>query len=74
MSLSARKTFYSYRRTIVNIVHDERYPDEASLMISGLETTALDNSNNNGVNNTTTSDILPSALMTLHTTPMSMVT
>ena len=42
------------------IVHDVSY-----LRISGLETTALDNSNNNGVNNTTTSDILPSVLMTL---------
>ena len=51
------------------IVHDVSY-----LRISGLETTALDNSNNNGVNNTTTSDILPSALMTFHPTPLSMVT
>lgn len=42
------------------IVHDVSY-----LRISGLETTAMDNSNNNGVNNTTTSDILPSVLMTL---------
>ena len=46
--------------TIAIIVHDVRY-----LRISGLETTALDNSNNNRVNSTTTSDILPSVLMTL---------